>query len=216
MTVKKYVNAITRRVKCSREKREEIRRQLSSDISAAIENGETPEQVMERMGAVEDVVNEFNQNLSDQEQKIYKKNRRIRIICEIVAVIVLLSFGVYRSMPKSTEIGTSGVFEKSVVEDTAKQVIENLDAGDFDALKEMAAGTMKDAISAESLAEAKKQISDSGFGEFVSFGQPYMIELEQKGEMFAIAQIAVSYENTSITYTITFDKDMKLSGLYMK
>ena len=43
-----------------------------------------------------------------------------------------------------------------------------------------------------------------------------MIEVAQSGKHFATCQAQVSYENIIITYTISFDENMKLSGLFMK
>ena len=80
MSVKKYVNSIVKRVKCSKAKREEIRQQLFSDISAAVENGESEHRVIARMGSAKEIAEEFNQNLPECEQKIYKKNKSIRIV----------------------------------------------------------------------------------------------------------------------------------------
>lgn len=35
-------------------------------------------------------------------------------------------------------------------------------------------------------------------------------------EKYVVGQVTVNYENTNVTYTITFDEDLKLAGLYMK
>ena len=43
-----------------------------------------------------------------------------------------------------------------------------------------------------------------------------MFEMKKKGETYAMAQIAASYEKNSITYMIAFDQDMKIAGFYMK
>ena len=43
-----------------------------------------------------------------------------------------------------------------------------------------------------------------------------MAEINQRGQKFAIAQLNVSYENISVTYTLTFDDKMKLAGFYIK
>ncbi len=50
MTAQVYVNQIVKKVKCSRKKREEIRRQLLADMEAEIEQGVPLDVVMIRMG----------------------------------------------------------------------------------------------------------------------------------------------------------------------
>ena len=44
----------------------------------------------------------------------------------------------------------------------------------------------------------------------------YATEVIQNGEHYAIAQVTVSYENVNVVYTLTYDADMKLAGLYMR
>ena len=41
-------------------------------------------------------------------------------------------------------------------------------------------------------------------------------EVKESGEVYAITQYKVTYENIKITYTIMFDMDMKLAGLSME
>ena len=43
-----------------------------------------------------------------------------------------------------------------------------------------------------------------------------MSEIRQNGQRYVVVQVAVTYENVNVTYTITFDENMKLAGLYMK
>ena len=43
-----------------------------------------------------------------------------------------------------------------------------------------------------------------------------MAEVKQKGQLFAVTEMSVSYENTAVTYRISFDKDMRLAGLYLR
>ena len=48
MTAEKYVNAVVKKVKCSKSQREEFRQQLLSDISVAKEQGEQIEKILGR------------------------------------------------------------------------------------------------------------------------------------------------------------------------
>ncbi|MCF2641866.1 MAG: DUF3887 domain-containing protein [Lachnospiraceae bacterium] len=63
--------------------------------------------------------------------------------------------------------------------------------------------------------DARRQVG-SDWGEIQSFGDFYMSEIRQRGQRYAVVQVAVMYENVEVTYTITFDENMKLAGLYMK
>lgn len=118
-------------------------------------------------------------------------------------------------MPKSTEIGKSGVFVQSEVEERVKYVIEELNQNDFTALQEEAIPLMQKVLTSDTMKSARAQVSKD-WGDFQSFGNVYMAEIKQRGQLFAFAQTTVTYKNVSVTYTITFDKDMKLAGLYMR
>lgn len=215
MTAEKYVDSISRKVKCSKSKRVEIKQQLLSDISAALENGETLEQVMERMGSIRDVAKEFNQNLPETEFKAYVKRKRMKMITITVAVLAVILYGVYWLLPKNMEIGSSGAFEQSMVEEQVKQVITELDSNDFETLRAGSTEAVQNVLSLKIMEDVRAKIGDD-WGEFRSFGNIYMSEIRQRGQLYAAAQTTASYENVSVTYTILFDEDMKLAGLYMK
>ena len=61
MTAETYVKQIVKKVKCSRKKREEIRRQLLADINLEVEQGEALDKVILRMGEPISIADEFNQ-----------------------------------------------------------------------------------------------------------------------------------------------------------
>ena len=215
MTVEKYVKMIVKRIRCSRKKRIEIGKQLLSDISSELENGEKPEAVMSRMGRAWEVAEEFNQNLPESERKSYRRNRIIKFVL-IIAVILVAAVGVlFWFLPKSSTIGSSGVFSQEAVEQQTKWAIQELDNHDLEGLKEHATDEMSAVLTSETIENARNGISDD-WGDFRSFGIVYMSELKQRGHYYAVTQVTASYENVSVTYTITFDENMKLSGLYMK
>lgn len=215
MTAEQYVDTIVRNVKCPKKKRMEIKQQLLSDISAAMENGESLDEIKRRMGSAKEAAEEFNQNLSAEERKSYSRHKIIKIIGGIVLVLMILICLAYWLLPKSREIGSSGVFEQGEVEKQVKQVVELLDNSDYDALQEESTDALKAALTAENIEPAKAQIG-ADWGERQLFGNIYMVEVKQQGKFAVVTQMTVTYENASVTYTITFDENMKLAGLYMK
>lgn len=66
MDEQKYVKEVGKRLHCSKEKRMEIEQQLASDIQAAMEHGESFEEILARMGTVKSVAEEFNANLKEE------------------------------------------------------------------------------------------------------------------------------------------------------
>ena len=215
MTKEQYVNAVVKKVKCSGRKRKEIGRQLLSDVSVAVENGETLDEVMERMGTVREAAEEFNQNLSEAERKAYARSKRRTIVCAVLAALLLLVCGVYWILPKSAQIDSSGVFEEQIVEERVRQIITELDQNDFAALRQEAVDSMQKVITQETFESARQLVGDD-WGELKSFGKNYMVEVKQMGKRMVTSQMTVAYEKLIATYTITLDRDLKLAGLYMK
>lgn len=219
MNAEKYVNGIIKNVKCSKVKKSEIREQLLSDIHMRMDNGESLDLIMEDMGTPGEISEEFNQNLTEGEKKAYKKRKIIKIIVSITVVIfiVLLSLISYIMwlFPQASEMGNSGFFTQEIVEEKTKEVILLLDQNDFDSLKAASIEKIRGQLVPEAFEQVKKTIGDN-WGALESFGKIYTCELKQQGQTFVTAQVSVSYENVNVTYTITFDKEMKVAGIYLK
>lgn len=111
----------------------------------------------------------------------------------------------------------SDAFDKDTVKETAEQAIESINAGDYDSVCAMLSDVLKDTLTVDDLKSGvDKTIGDAGaFVEFkneVIFGQ----KDKSTGEDAAVAVIVAKYENKKATYTISFDTDMKMIGIYMK
>ena len=178
---------------------------------------ENSKEITERVKCFGRRKKEMNRDLPRSQRREYTaKKRRIAIGTTIGVVLLVILVG-YRILPKSSEIGSSGVFETQTVEKTAKQVVQKLSDGEFDDLQDMAIDSMKSTLTQEVMEQAREQIADGKeWGNFLSIGEVYMAEVKQKGQLFAVTEMSVSYENTAVTYRISFDKDMRLAGLYLR
>ena len=215
MTAEKYVKKIIKRIKCSGGKKKEIKKQLLMDMKARMDEGETLENVLMQMGTVEEIANSFNESLSSLEQRKYKRNKILKIILPIILVLVVLAGSVYWVLPKGVDIENSKYFSKSEVEEAMKETVELLDQGDYSSLQAKSISEVASALNKDTMENAKKQISDNWGGQ-KQFGKAYIQEIVQRNVHFVIGQVTVTYENASVTYTLTFNSDMKLAGLYMK
>lgn len=54
------------------------------------------------------------------------------------------------------------------------------------------------------------------WGPQVSIGKKYIAEVHQGWNQYATVQINIGYENANVTYTLSFDDEYRLIGLYMK
>lgn len=215
MTRETYVKAVIKKIKCSNAKKRKIRQQLLSDIGTAQENGETFEQIAKRMGPPASVAAEFNENMASDEIKKYRRSKRLKIGVLVTALLLLIAFGIYWVLPKSIELEKGGTFNERKVKAQMQNVIEWAGSDDYDQLKEISIPLLKSTFEDGSFYQAKASISKD-WGEQKDYGKFYMVQLRQMGKVYAVGQVTVNYENTSVTYTLTFDRDLKLAGIYMK
>lgn len=219
MSAEKYVNLILKNVKCSKKKGTEIKEQLLSDIYMRMDKGEAWDSIMQSMGAPEEISDEFNQNLSEDEKKAYKKRKTFKVIVSItvaILIVMLLLVSYIRwTLPKISEIGSSGIFSQEIVEEKTKNVILLLNQNDFDALQADSTDAIKSMLTLETIDQARA-LTSNDWGQMESIGTIYSCEFRQRGQIFATVQVNVSYEHVNVIYTITFDKEMKLAGLYMR
>lgn len=219
MKAETYVDKIVKQMQCSKSKKEEIRKQLLGDIRERVAAGESEEAVIAQMGTVEELAQEFNESFSAKERKRSRKSRSTKmIIITILVIIGLFAIAtalLYWMLPKGTDISESSTFVKEQVEARVEEVINLLDDGAYDTLAENATEQMAGVLNDEDMDAAKQLVGDD-WGARVELGMIYMQEVEQQGVHYVITQVAASYENVTVTYTITFDENMKLAGIYMK
>lgn len=219
MKAETYVDKIVKQMQCSKSKKEEIRKQLLGDIRERVAAGESEEAVIAQMGTVEELAQEFNESFSAKERKRSRKSRSTKMIIITMLVIIglfaIATALLYWMLPKGTDISESSIFVKEQVEARVEEVINLLDDGAYDTLAENATEQMAGVLNDEDMDAAKQLVGDD-WGARVELGTIYMQEVEQQGVHYVITQVAASYENVTVTYTITFDENMKLAGIYMK
>lgn len=215
MNAEQYVNAVVKKVRCGRERKKELKKQLTADIETRVEQGEKPEEIIARMGTAQEIADSFNETVPVKEQKQYVRNRVLKLLFPIVVLLALLAVVAYWMLPKGHEIEKSDYFDKAQVEAAMKETVELFDAEEYDTMRENAIPEMESVLEPEMMAEIKKQISED-WGERQQFGTVYIAEVEQKNQHFAVGEIMVTYENVSVVYRLTYDTDMRLAGLYIR
>lgn len=219
MNQQAYVKRIAKSLICSKARRDEFVRDIESDIKAALAAEEPWEQIEARMGDPRQVAQEFNENLSETELAAGKRRKRNKIAIIVVgivlAVIAALALAAWWFLPQQHSAGQSIGLDEQTIVAQAEDVIEVLNADDFDEFAAIATETMATPESEESLMEARTLISPD-WGEFKSFSNAYCAEVVQAGQTLQIVEIGAQYENVSVTYTIVFNENMEVAGLFMK
>lgn len=112
--------------------------------------------------------------------------------------------------------GLSKDFDREEVEETTKEVINILINKDTQALLEISTVEMKEAMTEELIDQIYESIEEAGSFEEIEDISIAGQEDKDTGEEFAVAVAKAKFENKSIVYTISFNKQMKLAGLYYK
>ncbi|MCH5263256.1 MAG: DUF3887 domain-containing protein [Lachnospiraceae bacterium] len=215
MTAETYVKQIIRRVKCDRKRKQDIEKQLLYEIKERVGAGENLQDILSEMGTVEEIAAGFNEGISESEQRKYRRKTVTKILVLIVIVVlVLISVAVWY-LPKVNDIESSDIFVGTEVEEKLVEVITFLDADDYEGLQAISTSRMTTVLNDEYMSAAKQKLSEK-FGERIAVGTIYMQEVQQMSQSFAVCQTTVIYENVTVVYTITFDEEMKLAGLYMR
>lgn len=144
-----------------------------------------------------------------------KNKKTYQIVTTVIVFLFLVVWMVVWVQKQNSGLKNSTVFSESVVETEIKQVIELLDQEDYEALQELSTDTMKESLTSEVWGEAKVQFAEE-WGALKTLGKMYFSEAEQDGEPMACGQVKATYENVKVTYTLVFDKEMKLAGLYIQ
>lgn len=215
MTKYKYILEVGKRLKCSPATKKDIKQQLESDIDMALENGENINDIIARMGSIKELAKEFNENLPEEEIKAAKKRGKLKLIAVIAAVLAVVAATLYWYLPKQYPLGEHFIEEE--VQERAEEVINLLDKEDYAALRMLCSERVQKALfqDEEIFAKAKEAVGED-WGEFKTFGEMYMAEIKQMGKYTAVVQVNAVYGNTAVTYTISFDENLNVAGLFMR
>ncbi len=213
---KKYIRQIIGKLKCSKKKRKEIGQQLTAEFMAGIENGESTQEIIKRMGTPIEIAEDFNNSFTQEEQKKYRREKWIGRLAVIGMIFVMLAAVVYWALPKAIAIEDSKIFEKEETEELAKEVIRLFNEEDYDKLHTYSIEKMKEVLNKESMDEIKEVYIGEDWGAFETYGNIYMAQISQMQKKSVAVQIGARYENVNVTYTLYFNEDMKLEGFWMR
>jgi len=109
-------------------------------------------------------------------------------------------------------------FDEAAVKQAARTAVQRLNAGQYDQItNEMVRADLRQALSPAVLANGAAQVL-SGAGAFSSFSNEVVAGTrdQKTGEDFAVAVMVAKYANKSVTYTLSFDRNMNLVGFFLK
>lgn len=132
----------------------------------------------------------------------------------LAGIILLLAFST-GCMNKSTKLADG--FDEDELKKASVQVVEQINKNDYGTFLEYAGDQLAESISKDKFENEVVAYVNSK-GAFQSYGKQAVIgqKYDKTGEDCGVVVMASEYENGTIQYTISFTKDMKLNGLWLK
>lgn len=118
---------------------------------------------------------------------------------------------------KSSDTGKSSSAsdeQKEKYIEKAQNVITLFNEEKSDEIVELCDEAMKNALPKEKLSEVYTQIKSNG--DFEKFLEGEMTKVEQGGKTFTVVVQQAKYGKNTLTYTISFDNEDKLAGIFYK
>ena len=108
-------------------------------------------------------------------------------------------------------------FDADEVGTAAEEIVGLATAGDFDSIVASLRDDLKSTITVDQLKEGWAPLYEKA-GAFESVSKMVLSGTTDKttGEADAVAQVMVKHANATLIYTLSFDKDLALVGLYLK
>lgn len=214
MNQDKYIKMVLKEINCSKKDKLKIKEDLKNDIALALANNETWEDIEKRLGTPKELAKDLNENF-DYPVKINSKRNLIIGIFIGIGIVIIVGVCLFNYfIPKSDSIDESKIFDETMLNEKVQVVINCLNTDDYDKLMSISDDLMQKSSTREGLNSAIATLGD--LGNFKSITRADFAEVKDQGETIAVGEIVALYENKSVTYTISFDEDMKLIGLYMK
>lgn len=133
------------------------------------------------------------------------------IVCAVLALT--LALGLLGCAGKALPEG----FDKDEVGSAAEEIVGLATAGDYDSIVAALRTDLQASITADQLKEGWAATYEKA-GAFQSITKTTLSGTtdETTKEEYAVAQVLVKHEHANLLYTLSFDKDLALVGLYLK
>lgn len=107
-------------------------------------------------------------------------------------------------------------FNEKEVENAAAAVVELVNNNDGDALRKMSVTAVEQALTDEVLAQVFDAVNTMGEFKGIAEAEVTTVPGLTADNDLAVTVLTAQYAEGTITYTISFDTEMKLAGLYYK
>jgi len=108
-------------------------------------------------------------------------------------------------------------FDEEEVGSTAEEIVGLATEADFDSVISYLRDDLRSSVTADQLRESWTPIYEKA-GTFVSITKTAFSSTTDQttGDEYAVVQVQVKHLNANLVYTLSFDQDLMLVGLYLK
>ena len=136
------------------------------------------------------------------------------VVCVVTFVVVRI--GDYKEVEEQVTTEAVSVYSTPEVDAQTKIIIQLISDNDFATIREKyAIPDLIEVLKDEYMLEAKSMVCKD-WGKLKSIGTVYSAEVVQNDVTYTVVQVNTTYENVSVAYTITFDDELMLAGIYMR
>lgn len=130
-----------------------------------------------------------------------------------IMMIAILSVGLFGCAASKLPDG----FNEDEVGTAAQEIVGLATEGDYDSIVAALRADLKSSVTADQLKEGWAATYEKA-GEFEKISKIVFSGTKDKttGEEYAVAQVVVKHADANLLYTLSFDKDLALVGLYLK
>lgn len=114
-----------------------------------------------------------------------------------------------------SKIPLAEVFQQEELEQQTAQIVEWLNAEEYEQVYETFRGDMKEVLPAEELKSACDETYGNG-GAFVQITGSEVNGQKIEGQDYAVVMVKAQYEKQTVTFQVGYDANMEVVGLYMK
>lgn len=209
MIQEKYVKEMSKALKCTKSRKKAICKDLEADIASALENGETWEEIQDRMGLPNELAVEFNDNLSETEKTSKKKVFIFSIAFAVVALGMLSVVVIYQQKEASKNI-FSKCGEASFVNMAEKIVTLVNEEDDVIIESEYEKINLENIVPLKTIMSTKENLSEKNTGKFQKIVSSEVSQWDDEYSSYGVVGVTALYENNTLLFEVSFDKNLKL------
>lgn len=105
-------------------------------------------------------------------------------------------------------------YDREELESRATEVLDLVHDKDKDKILALSTDTLKEALTEEVFQKIFEDLD--GAGAFKEIKTIQTTEIEQSGVYYGVTACQVEYQEKTLIYTITFDEELNLAGIYYK